>query len=144
MANEDAQRAALAINQLLGSKVIDVNHATQLRQGDSSAIDQLVNNINSGKVKGVIMAGVNPAYTLPNAEAFVAGLKKAKLSLSFSMKNDETALNCQWVAAAPHYLESWGDVEMKMGHYALTQCVDMSFGISLSSSSSSCVHSFWP
>ena len=121
LANEDAQRAALAINQLLGSKVIDVNHATQLRQGDASAIDQLVNNINSGKVKGVIMAGVNPAYTLPNAEAFVAGLKKAKLSLSFSMKNDETALNCQWVAAAPHYLESWGDVEMKMGHYALTQ-----------------------
>ena len=119
--NEDAQRAALAINHQLGSKVIDVNHATQLRQGDASVINQLVNNVNSGKVKGVIMAGVNPAYTLPNAEAFVAGLKKAKLSLCFSMKNDETALHCQWVAATPHYLESWGDVEMKTGHYALTQ-----------------------
>ena len=67
------------------------------------------------------MAGVNPAYTLPNAEAFVAGVKKAKLSVTFSMKNDETAIHSQWVAAAPHYLESWGDTELKKGHFALTQ-----------------------
>lgn len=119
--NEDAQRAALAINQLLGSDVMDVRQNTSLRQGDASQINQLVNDLNSGKVKGVIMAGVNPAYTLPNADAFIAGLKKADLSLSFSMKNDETAVHCQWVAATPHYLESWGDVEMKMGHYALMQ-----------------------
>jgi MoCo/4Fe-4S cofactor protein with predicted Tat translocation signal len=119
--NEDAQRAALAINQILGSAVIDAQHNTQLRQGDASVMNQLVNDLNAGKVGGVIMAGVNPAYTLPNAEAFVTGLKKAKLSLAFTMKNDETAIHSQWVAATPHYLESWGDVEMKTGHYALTQ-----------------------
>ena len=82
--NEDAQRAALAINELLGSDVMDVRQNTSLRQGDASQINQLVNDLNSGKVKGVIMAGVNPAYTLPNADAFIAGLKKADLSLSFS------------------------------------------------------------
>ena len=119
--NEDAQRAALAINQVLGSAVIDAQHNTLLRQGDASVISQLVNDLNAGKIGGVIMAGVNPAYTLPNAEAFVSGLKKAKLSVAFSMKNDETAIHSQWVAATPHYLESWGDVEMKTGHFALTQ-----------------------
>ena len=77
--------------------------------------------MSDGKIGGVIMAGVNPAYTLPNTDAFIAGLKKAKLSLAFSMKNDETAIHSQWVAATPHYLESWGDVEMKTGHFALTQ-----------------------
>ena len=119
--SEDAQRAVLAINNVLGSSVIDVKHSSQLRQGDAGVISQLVNDLNAGKVGGVIMAGVNPAYTLPNAEAFVAGLKKTKLSLTFSMKNDETAVHSQWVAAAPHYLESWGDVELKTGHFALTQ-----------------------
>ena len=119
--NEDAQRAALAINNLLGSEVTDVVHTTQLRQGDAPVMNQLVNDLNAGKIAGVLMAGVNPAYTLPNAAAFVSGLKKAKLSVTFSMKNDETALHSQWVAAAPHYLESWGDVAMKTGHYALTQ-----------------------
>ncbi|MGB0255117.1 MAG: TAT-variant-translocated molybdopterin oxidoreductase [Flavobacteriaceae bacterium] len=119
--SEDAQRAVLAINNVLGSSVIDVKHTSQLRQGDAGVISQLVNDLNAGKVGGVIMAGVNPAYTLPNAEAFVAGLKKTKLSLTFSMKNDETAVHSQWVAAAPHYLESWGDVELKTGHFALTQ-----------------------
>jgi MoCo/4Fe-4S cofactor protein with predicted Tat translocation signal len=119
--SEDAQRAVLAINNVLGSSVIDVKHSSQLRQGDAGVISQLVNDLNAGKVGGVIMAGVNPAYTLPNAEAFVAGLKKTKLSLTFSMKNDETAIHSQWVAAAPHYLESWGDVELKTGCFALTQ-----------------------
>ena len=119
--NEDAQRAALAINNVLGSSVIDVQHNTALRQGDASVMTQLVNDLNAGKIGGVIMAGVNPAYTLPNATAFVSGLKKAKLSVAFSMKNDETAIHSQWVAATPHYLESWGDVEMKTGHFALTQ-----------------------
>ena len=38
------------------------------------------------------------------------------------MKEDETASSkVNYLAAAPHYLESWGDVELKKGHYALTQ-----------------------
>ena len=37
------------------------------------------------------------------------------------MKNDETATETQYVGAAPHYLESWGDLETKSGFYALMQ-----------------------
>ena len=37
------------------------------------------------------------------------------------MKIDETSSLSNYIAAAPHYLESWGDVELKKGHYALTQ-----------------------
>ena len=77
--------------------------------------------MNAGTVGAVIMAGVNPAYTLPNASAFVEGLKQTELSVAFTMKNDETASVSQYVAAAPHYLESWGDLETKKGHYGLMQ-----------------------
>ena len=37
------------------------------------------------------------------------------------MKVDETAIATQYIAAAPHYLESWGDVELKKEHYSLMQ-----------------------
>jgi molybdopterin-containing oxidoreductase family iron-sulfur binding subunit len=37
------------------------------------------------------------------------------------MKEDETANSCKYVAATPHYLESWGDYEFKSGHYYLSQ-----------------------
>jgi molybdopterin-containing oxidoreductase family iron-sulfur binding subunit len=37
------------------------------------------------------------------------------------MKEDETALASEYVAAVPHYLEAWGDYEFKKGHYALAQ-----------------------
>ena len=117
----EAQRIALAINEKLGSVVIDTQHTTTVRQGSADQLTQLVDDLNSGAVQGIITAGVNPVYTLANGEQFASGLNKAKFSLSFSMKNDETALKAQWVAATPHYLESWGDVEFKTNHFGLTQ-----------------------
>jgi len=74
----------------------------------------------AGQVGTLIMSGVNPMYTLPNASDFAEGLKKTT-SVSFSMKADETASVSNYIAAAPHYLESWGDVELKKGHFALMQ-----------------------
>ena len=117
----DAQRIALAINQKLGSIVIDTQHTTKIRQGSANQLTQLVDDLNSGSVQGIITAGVNPVHTLANGDQFAAGLDKVKFSLSFSMNNDETASKSQWVAATPHYLESWGDVEFKTNHYGLTQ-----------------------
>ena len=117
----EAQRIALAINEKLGSVVIDTQHTTTVRQGSADQLTQLVDDLNSRAVQGIITAGVNPVYTLANGEQFAAGLNKAKFSMSFSMKNDETASIAQWVAATPHYLESWGDVEFKTNHFGLTQ-----------------------
>jgi molybdopterin-containing oxidoreductase family iron-sulfur binding subunit len=37
------------------------------------------------------------------------------------MSADQTAQACSYVATIPHYLESWGDVEIKEGHYSLVQ-----------------------
>ena len=117
----NAQNIVLAINEKLNSKAFDTAHPTQTRLGNDKAVAKLVSDMNAGTVGAVIMAGVNPAYTLPNATAFVEGLKQTELSVTFSMKNDETASVSQYVAAAPHYLESWGDIETKKGYYGLMQ-----------------------
>jgi len=42
-------------------------------------------------------------------------------TVSFSMNYNETAKLSKWVAATPHYLESWGDVEIKSGNFSLVQ-----------------------
>ena len=45
----------------------------------------------------------------------------AERACNFVSKEDETAAAAQYVAAVPHYLEAWGDYELKKGHYALSQ-----------------------
>jgi len=117
----NAQTVALEINEALNSKVFNSSTPIKTRQGNDKAVANLVANMKAGKVGAVIMSGVNPLYTLPNASDFAEGLKKTDLSIAFSMKVDETSSVCDYIAAAPHYLESWGDVEIKKGHYALTQ-----------------------
>ncbi|MFL1010738.1 TAT-variant-translocated molybdopterin oxidoreductase [Flavisericum labens] len=117
----NAQTVVLEINEALGSKAFDPKTPIKTRQGSDKAVAQLVLDMKSGKVGAIIMSGVNPVYTLPNSADFVEGLKKTELSVAFSMKVDETSTEAQYIAAAPHYLESWGDVEIKKGHYALTQ-----------------------
>ena len=117
----NAQTVVLEINEFLKSKAFDSKTVINTRQGNNTDVKTLISDMKSGKVGAVIMSGVNPAYTLPNASEFIEGLKKTKLSIAFSMKEDETSSQVQYIAAAPHYLESWGDVEIKTGHYSLMQ-----------------------
>ncbi|MDB9961523.1 TAT-variant-translocated molybdopterin oxidoreductase [Oceanihabitans sp.] len=118
----NAQTVVLEINEALNSKAFDTKTPIKTRQGNDKAVNTLVADMKAGKVGALIMSGVNPLYTLPNASDFAEGLKSADLvSLCFSMKADETASASNYIAAAPHYLESWGDVEMKKGEFALMQ-----------------------
>ncbi len=117
----NAQRLVLAINEKLGSTAFDTKTPIKTRQGDDKAVTQLISDMKSGTIGALIMSGVNPSYTLPNASEFNEGLKKVTTSVAFSMKEDETSSLCTFVAAAPHYLESWGDVELSKGHFSLIQ-----------------------
>ena len=116
-----AQEVVLAINEYLESEVIDTAQPKLIRQGSNEAVDQLIDDMQKGKVKGLITAGVNPSFTLPNAESFTTALSQLELSVAITLKEDETAAASQFVAATPHYLESWGDYQFKKGHYALAQ-----------------------
>ena len=117
----NAQTVVLEINEALGSKAFDKTAPIKTRQGSDAAVTKLVADMKAGTVGAIIMSGVNPVYSLPNASDFAEGLKNVGLSIAFSLKVDETSSLTDYIAAAPHYLESWGDVEIKKGHYALTQ-----------------------
>ncbi|MGW9685256.1 TAT-variant-translocated molybdopterin oxidoreductase [Flagellimonas sp. 2504JD1-5] len=117
----NAQTVALAINKLLASEAFDAENPKYVRQGDVAKVNKLVADMNAGRVGALIIDGVNPVYSLPNAADFVAGLKKVDVSVSFAFNNDETAQSVDYVAAASHYLESWGDAHLKKGQYSLMQ-----------------------
>ena len=117
----DAQVLALKINQLINSEVINTSKLNLTRKGDDKKVSQLIIDLSNNKIDGLIMAGVNPSYTLSSFKEFNEALKLLDFSICFSMNNNETAMLSKWVAATPHYLESWGDVEMKSGDFSLVQ-----------------------
>jgi molybdopterin-containing oxidoreductase family iron-sulfur binding subunit len=119
--DKNAQLLVIAINQVLASEAFVTSGARQIRKGSNEKVAQLISEMNAGSVHTLIMSGVNPVYTLANSASFVSGLKKTKLSVAFSLKEDETASITNIAAAAPHYLESWNDHSLTKGTYSLTQ-----------------------
>jgi len=119
--DKNAQLLVLAINRVLASEAFSAAGARQIRKGSNVAVAQLIKDLNAGSVHTLIMSGVNPVYTLADSASFVSGLKKVKTSVAFSLKEDETASIVSIAAPAPHYLESWGDLELTSGTYSLTQ-----------------------
>ena len=109
------------INDLLKSNVKSKSKVSLVRNGSDFKINNFLTRINKGEIKGLIMNGVNPCYTLSDSNAFSEALKKLNFSVSFSMKIDETSNFCSHQAATPHQLESWGDFEFINGEYSLTQ-----------------------
>lgn len=111
------------INDMLGAggHTIDWSGQLNYHQGVDADMEQLVSDMNAGRVGALIMHGVNPAYDYHDAEKFIAGLKKVRLSVSCNDHNDETTRLCQYAAPDHHFLESWGDAEPRTGYYSLQQ-----------------------
>ena len=117
----NAQIIALRINQLIKSKVLNTKKLNYTRQGDDKKVANFINDLSNNNIDGIIMAGVNPSYTFSENKILNEALESIDFTVSFSMNNNETAKLSKWVAATPHYLESWGDVQMKSGNYSLVQ-----------------------
>jgi molybdopterin-containing oxidoreductase family iron-sulfur binding subunit len=121
--NVGEQTLVNAINSMLGSygNTISFANASNQRQGMDSEIQGLISEMESGRVSSLIVWGANPAYDLPNSDKFVSAAANVALKVSLAGSPDETTSLCDYVAPSNHFLESWGDVEPKKGHYSLVQ-----------------------
>ena len=115
-----AQKKVLNYNASIGSEVMDVTHPIMKFSGSSTAVQDVIEGVKNGRIKGLITAGVNPLYAFPE-NGFAEAFKNLGFTLSFAMRADETASVAKLVAATPHYLEAWGDVEAKKGMFSLVQ-----------------------
>ena len=118
--DKNVQDLILDLNNHIRSLAIE-NSARLTRTQSGNEVDIFIKELLDGKISGLITVGVNPVYSLSEGEKIKEAIKNLDFSLSFSMKEDETSSVCKYIAAAPHYLESWGDYEFKEGHYFLAQ-----------------------
>ena len=117
----DVASQTMALNFNANSEALDANRPLLTRQGSNSEVMNVVNGVISGTIKGLITVGVDPVYSLPNSAEFTEAYQKLEMSLAFGMKQDATASLAKMVAATPHYLESWGDAQIKKGTFSLVQ-----------------------
>jgi molybdopterin-containing oxidoreductase family iron-sulfur binding subunit len=119
----DVQTLVAGLNDLLGNigSTIDVGRPSLQKQADDADMAKLVADMKRGDVHALFVYGVNPAYDYPDAAAFLEGVERVALSVSFADRLDETAAAVHAVCPDHHYLEAWGDAEPVTGCYSLTQ-----------------------
>jgi molybdopterin-containing oxidoreductase family iron-sulfur binding subunit len=86
------------------TKPVDADRPSSL-----DSIKALVDKLNAGKIKQVVILGGNPVYDAPRKLKLAEALSKAKFSAHVSYYKNETSLACSWVSAVAHPLESWKD-----------------------------------
>jgi MoCo/4Fe-4S cofactor protein with predicted Tat translocation signal len=123
--SQDIPQQVLAnyLNHLLGSygATIDLERPSLQAQGNDRDLEQLVGELESGKVGALFVYGVNPAFDLPGGNRLAGALVKLPLLVSFSQRMDETAELAGYVLPEPHSLESWADTEAVRGTIGVSQ-----------------------
>ncbi len=72
-------------------------------------IDELVKDLNAGRIQTLVILDSNPVYTAPVDVKFAAAMQKAEHRIHLGHRDDATAQLSTWHLPLAHYLESWGD-----------------------------------
>jgi len=91
------------------------------KQAIDSDMEQLLSDMNSGKIKALFTYGVNPVYDYYKGEEFAEAIANIPLSVSLDVAPNETSVLLKHVAPDNHFIESWNDVEPKTSRYSLMQ-----------------------
>ena len=117
---------AHAMNAALGNAGQTVVYTDPLSPGTEKLqieqLRELVADIDSGKVKMLVILGGNPVYNTPsdlklNAER----LNKVGLRVHMGQHFDETAEQCHWHVHEKHFLEGWSDARAFDGTATIVQ-----------------------
>ncbi len=113
-----------AINEALESTkaTIDWTAASHTRQTSDQIMADFIGDVKNKKYDVVIFAaGANPVYSHFQGQELATALASIPVTISLNSLLDETAQVCQYILPDNHYLESWGDAEIKTGQYAFSQ-----------------------
>jgi hypothetical protein len=89
----------------------------------NAQVAAFVDQLRSGDLEVLVIAGANPAYSLPAAYGFAEAIRKVPLVIALTPFDDETARRATWVLPTNTPLESWGDYEPESGIVNLMQPV---------------------
>ncbi|MCC6699757.1 MAG: 4Fe-4S dicluster domain-containing protein [Candidatus Hydrogenedentes bacterium] len=117
------QRLCNTLNHILGNygSTLDIAEPSYQKQGRDSGFVTLLDELTSGKVNALIVAGVNPVYELPEGQILAESLDNVDLVVYCGERPNETSGHAGLICPDHHFLESWGDVEAVCGIAALRQ-----------------------
>jgi len=116
--------AAHALNASLGAvakTVVYTQSIAPIPSEQGADLKTLVGDMNAGKVKWLVMLGVNPLYNAPADLEFQAAFNKVPNTVHLGSHVDETGFFCTWHVNKSHYLESWSDARAHDGTISIIQ-----------------------
>ncbi len=118
------QVAVNFLNSVLDNdgRTVDYRGASDRAQRSSASdLKELIEGLNSGQIKTVIIHRSNPVYALPSSSGMTEALRKAELVIYTGDRVEETGRLAHFLAPDHHVLENWGDGEFMAGVYSIQQ-----------------------
>ncbi|MBV8553090.1 MAG: TAT-variant-translocated molybdopterin oxidoreductase [Acidobacteriaceae bacterium] len=106
---ESVHLAAYAMNAALGNVGTTVRIYEGVEPENTLSIEDLTNDLNSGKVETLVIFHQNPVYDAPATLNFEQAIRKARLVVRLGQMFDETSRWSHWHIPEAHYLEAWSD-----------------------------------
>lgn len=84
--------------------------------------EELIGDIDGGRVKMLVILGGNPVYNSPaDLKLNVDRMNKIPMRVHLGLYADETADYCYWHVGEKHYLEGWSDARAYDGTVSIVQ-----------------------
>jgi molybdopterin-containing oxidoreductase family iron-sulfur binding subunit len=109
--------------EALRQAVDRLNGRTTQPPADARPMQQLIQQMNAGQVRVILLDGANPVYTVPGGMKFREALAKVPVRVSFATFPDDTAKMATHILPQSHFLERWDDYVPQPGVFELVQPV---------------------
>lgn len=124
--SEETHIAVNLLNDLLGNTALyetQIETTEQVKLSENYEIEQLINNMKTGKVGVVIHFDSNPVYHFAKDFSYEDALKKVDTVISLTNLENESSAYAKFILPINHGFESWGDFKTRTGFTSLQQPV---------------------
>ncbi|MEK2645115.1 TAT-variant-translocated molybdopterin oxidoreductase [Bdellovibrio sp. BCCA] len=121
--SKELQVAVNFLNTILDNdgKTVDHKNGNVALKASYEDMAALIKDMAAGKVKTLVVHGVNPAFVLPAEMGFADAIKKVQMVIYTGDRIDETGVYADYITPDNHALESWNDAELANGVYTICQ-----------------------
>jgi anaerobic selenocysteine-containing dehydrogenase/Fe-S-cluster-containing dehydrogenase component len=109
--------------EVLRQAVDGLNGRASAPAADARPMQQLIQQMNAGQVRVILLDGANPVYTVPGGMKFAEALARVPVRVSFSTFPDDTAKMATHLLPQSHFLERWDDYVPQDGVFEIVQPV---------------------
>ncbi len=109
------------INQTLKAPVAHLPPVDPVSSTHAESLQELVRDIDNGRVENLFVIGCNPAYASPGELRVAEAIAKVPFTVDLNLHDNETARLCQWRLPLSHSLESWSDLRAMDGTASVVQ-----------------------